>query len=100
MIQKFAALALASLALTANAQQWPTKPIRFVVPFAPGGSFEIVARSAAFKLTKLLGQTVFVDDKPGGGGNVAMGEVARADDQHTLILGHIGTLAVNLYIFD
>jgi tripartite-type tricarboxylate transporter receptor subunit TctC len=79
---------------------WPNKPIRFVVPFAPGGSSEIVARASAVELGKLLGQSVFVDNKPGGAGNVAMQEVARADDQHTLILGHIGTLAVNPYIFD
>jgi len=79
---------------------WPVKPIRFVVPFAPGGSSEIVARSTAVELAKLLGQSVFVDNKPGGGGNVAMAEVARSDDQHTLILGHIGTLAVNPFIFD
>ena len=82
------------------ADAWPTKPIRFVVPFAPGGSSEIVARSTAAELGKLLGQSVFVDNKPGGAGNVAMAEVARADDQHTLILGHIGTLAVNPFIFD
>jgi tripartite-type tricarboxylate transporter receptor subunit TctC len=79
---------------------WPGKAIRFVVPFAPGGSSEIVARSAAVELSKLLGQSVYVDNKPGAAGNLAMGEVARADDQHTLILGHIGTLAVNPYIFD
>ena len=79
---------------------WPTKPIRFVVPFAPGGSSEIVARTTAVELSKLLGQSVYVDNKPGGAGNVAMAEVARADDQHTLVLGHIGTLAVNPYIFD
>jgi len=82
------------------ADAWPSKPIRFVVPFAPGGSSEIVARSTAAELGKLLGQSVFVDNKPGGAGNVAMAEVARADDQHTLILGHIGTLAVNPFIFD
>jgi len=82
------------------ADAWPTKPIRFVVPFAPGGSSEIVARSTAAELGKLLGQSVYVDNKPGGAGNVAMSEVARADDQHTLILGHIGTLAVNPFIFD
>ncbi len=79
---------------------WPAKSIRLVVPFAPGGSSEIVARSTAAELSKLLGQSVFVENKPGGAGNVAMGEVARAEDQHTLILGHIGTLAVNPYIFD
>jgi len=82
------------------ADAWPSKPIRFVVPFAPGGSSEIVARSTAVELGKLLGQSVFVDNKPGGAGNVAMAEVARADDQHTLVLGHIGTLAVNPFIFD
>ena len=79
---------------------WPTKAVRFVVPFAPGGSSEIVARATAVELGKLLGQSVYVDNKPGGAGNVAMGEVARADDQHTIILGHIGTLAVNPFIFD
>ena len=79
---------------------WPSKPIRFVVPFAPGGSSEIVARATAVELGKLLGTSVYVDNKPGGGGNVAMGEVAHADDQHTLILGHIGTLAVNPFLFD
>jgi tripartite-type tricarboxylate transporter receptor subunit TctC len=79
---------------------WPTKTVRFVVPFAPGGSSEIVARSTAAELTKSLGQSVYVDNKPGGAGNVAMAEVAASTDQHTLILGHIGTLAVNPFIFD
>jgi tripartite-type tricarboxylate transporter receptor subunit TctC len=82
------------------AQAWPAKPIRFVVPFAPGGSSEIVARSTANELGKTLGQSVFVDNKPGASGNIAMAEVARADDQHTIILGHIGTLAVNPYMYD
>ena len=96
-----AAPALAMLPSAARAQvAWPSKAIRFVVPFAPGGSSEIVARAAAAEMAKLLGQSVYVDNKPGGAGNVAMGEVARADDQHTLILGHIGTLAVNPFIFD
>jgi tripartite-type tricarboxylate transporter receptor subunit TctC len=95
-------LGLATLPVKrAQAQgSWPTRAIRFVVPFAPGGSSEIVARATAAELGKLLGQSVFVDNKPGAAGNLAMGEVARADDQHTVILGHIGTLAVNPYIFD
>ncbi|MCG2594437.1 tripartite tricarboxylate transporter substrate binding protein [Ramlibacter sp. XY19] len=79
---------------------WPSKPIRFVVPFAPGGSSEIIARSVAGELSKSLGQNVFVDNKPGASGNIAMSEVARADDQHTVILGHIGTLAVNPYMYE
>jgi tripartite-type tricarboxylate transporter receptor subunit TctC len=96
------ALALSGLLPSmAQAQTpWPSKAMRFVVPFAPGGSSEIVARSTAVELSKTLGQNVYVDNKPGAAGNIAMQEVARADDQHTLILGHIGTLAVNPYIFD
>ncbi|WP_444813467.1 Bug family tripartite tricarboxylate transporter substrate binding protein [Variovorax gracilis] len=93
--------AASMLPLAARAQAaWPTKSIRLVVPFAPGGSSEIVARSTASEMTKLLGQSVYVDNKPGGAGNVAMGEVARAEDQHTMVLGHIGTIAVNPFIFD
>ena len=83
----------------AHAQAWPAKPLRFVVPFAPGGSSEIVARATAGELSKTLGQSVYVDNKPGASGNIAMQEVARADDLHTIILGHIGTLAVNPYMF-
>jgi tripartite-type tricarboxylate transporter receptor subunit TctC len=94
-----AALAGAAPFLSHAQSQWPTKPIRFVVPFAPGGSSEIVARSVANELSKAFGQNVFVDNKPGASGNIAMAEVARADDQHTVILGHIGTLAVNPYIY-
>ena len=82
------------------AQAWPSRPVRFIVPFAPGGSSEIIARSAAGELSKSLGQNVYVENKPGASGNIAMAEAARADDQHTLILGHIGTLAVNPYMFD
>ncbi|WP_427307370.1 Bug family tripartite tricarboxylate transporter substrate binding protein [Cupriavidus sp. H39] len=100
LLKAGAALGAYALAPTlARAQAWPAKPIRLVVPFAPGGSSEIVARSTAAELTKLLGVSVFVENKPGAAGNIAMGEVARADDNHTLILGHIGTLAVNPFIF-
>ena len=94
-------LASAGTLLPAWAQSsWPSRNVRLVVPFAPGGSSEIVARATAAELSKTLGQSVYVDNKPGGGGNIAMSEVARAEDQHTLILGHIGTLAVNPYIYD
>ncbi len=89
-----------SLALPAFGQAaWPAKSIRFVVPFAPGGTSEIVARTVAAELTKQLGQTVYVENKPGGAGVVAMQEVAKsAADGYTVILGHVGTLAVNPYM--
>ena len=99
--QGAAAMAAGALPFASHAQAaWPSKPLRLVVPFAPGGSSEIVARSVAGELGKTIGQNVFVDNKPGAAGNIAMQEVANSDDGHTLILGHIGTLAVNPYIFD
>ena len=57
---------------------YPEKSIRLVVPFATGGTSEIVARSVANGLTNALGQSVYVDNKPGGAGNIAMAEVKRA----------------------
>jgi tripartite-type tricarboxylate transporter receptor subunit TctC len=80
--------------------QWPSKPVRLVVPFVPGGTSDIVARSTATELARLLGTPFVIDNKGGGGGVPAMQEVARAPaDGHTLILGHVGSLAVNPYIF-
>lgn len=91
-------LGLLLLPLAAAAQEWPTKSVRFVVPFAPGGTSEIVARSVAQELSKQIGQTVYVENKPGGAGTIAMQDVAgAAPDGHTIILGHVGTLAVNPY---
>ncbi len=93
-----AAAALTPLARGSNAQTYPTKSIRFVVPFAPGGTSEIVARSVAQELTSQLGQTVYVENKAGGAGTIAMTDVAKsAPDGYTLILSHVGTLAVNPY---
>ena len=79
---------------------WPKQAVRFVVPFAPGGTSEIVARTVANELTKQLGQTVYVENKGGGAGIPAMQDVAKAaPDGHTIILGHVGSLAVNPFIF-
>jgi len=90
-------LALASGA--AAAQSYPTKPIRLVVPFAPGGSSSIVARSFAAEMSKALGQEMYIENKGGGGGNVAMADVAHAEpDGYTLIIGHVGSLAMTPFI--
>ena len=80
--------------------QYPNKPIRLLVPFAPGGSSDIVSRSFAAEMGKTLGQTIVVESKPGGAGNIAMQEVkGSAPDGYTIILGHVGTLAVNPAMF-
>ena len=99
LLQLAATTGIAHLPLTQAESTWPHKPLRLVVPFAPGGSSEIVARALAGEMAKTIGQNVYVDNKPGGAGNIAMQEVAGSTDEHTLILGHIGTLAVNPFIF-
>jgi hypothetical protein len=79
---------------------WPQKPIRFVVPFVPGGTSDIVSRLTAQELSKLLPYPVMIENKAGGGGVPAMQEVAKsAPDGHTIILGHVGSMAVNPHIF-
>ncbi len=99
-MRKAAVLLCSLLALGAHAQGYPTKPIRLVVPFAPGGSSSIIARAFATEMSNGLGHSFIIENKPGGGGNVAMDEVAHAaPDGYTLIIGHIGTLAVNPYMF-
>lgn len=71
-----------------------------MIPFATGGTAEIIARSVAPSLTNSLGQSVYVDNKPGGAGNIAMEEIKRANpDGYTLILGQVATLKVNPTLF-
>ena len=74
----------------------PQRPIRLVVPYGPGGSSDVIARALAVEMGQSLGQTVFVDNKAGGQGAIAMQDAARAaPDGYTVVLGHVGTLAVN-----
>ncbi len=85
----------------AEAQTYPSKPIRLVVPFAPGGSSSLVARFMAAEMEKGLGKQIVIENKPGGGGNIAMQEVARAEpDGYTLIIGHVGSLAMNPFMYE
>ncbi|MDB5744058.1 MAG: Tripartite tricarboxylate transporter family receptor [Polaromonas sp.] len=82
--------------MQAQPAAYPTKPIRLVVPFTPGGSTDILARAIGQELTKAWGQSVVVDNVPGAGGAIGAEKVAKAPaDGYTLLMGHIGTLAVN-----
>jgi len=92
---------LGALAFGASAQQsWPNRPIHLVVPFTPGGSTDILARSIGLELTRAWGQPVVIDNAPGAGGSLGADKVAKAPpDGYTLLMGHIGTLAVTPSIY-
>jgi tripartite-type tricarboxylate transporter receptor subunit TctC len=96
-----AALGFAVMAPLAQGQVYPSKPIRFVVPFAPGGSTDLLARFLAQQLTATMGQTVVVDNRAGAGGVVGAETAARAPaDGYTIVLGSAGPLTINPNIRD
>jgi len=84
----------------AFAQEYPTKPVRMIVPFAPGGASDVVARIIGPGLVKELGQQVVVDNRGGASGNIGVEVAARAAaDGYTVLLGNIGTMAINPALF-
>ena len=98
-MRKLLLVGMLAFGTASHAQTYPNKPIRLVVPFAPGGSSTIVARSVALEMEKGLGQSIVIENKGGGGGNLAMNDVAHADpDGYTLIIGHVGSLAMTPFI--
>jgi tripartite-type tricarboxylate transporter receptor subunit TctC len=97
-----AMLGAALLAGTASAQTpaaWPTKPIRIIVPYTPGGSSDIIARAISQPLSEALKQNVIVENRPGASGNMGADAVAKASDGHTLLLCDVTALAISPSVY-
>jgi tripartite-type tricarboxylate transporter receptor subunit TctC len=96
------ALSALALALPSAAQgNWPTKPVRIVVPFAAGGTTDILARALAPELSKAFGQSFIVDNRAGAGGNVGAEVVAKSPgDGYTLLMGTVGTHGINRALYN
>lgn len=95
------ALAAAPLAaISAQSTDYPTRPIRMIIPFAPGGATDIIARILEPKLSKRLGQQIVVDNRTGAAGNIAVELTAQAQpDGYTLLVGNISTNSINPILF-
>jgi len=93
-------MAMAFSALSASAQNYPDRPIKIIVPYAPGGPADVMARLIGDKMSTRLGQQVVVENRPGGGGVTAL-EAARAApaDGYTIVMGHDGNLAAAVSLF-
>ena len=95
------ALAVHAIASTASlAQQWPTHPVRFVLPFGPGSGADTAARLITEKLQQKWGQPVIIDGKPGGDGLLSLGTVVSAKDDHTLFFGPSSIFVVQRYVHE
>ena len=98
LIVAFGLLAGASSAFAQPA--YPAKPIRFIVPFAPGGGNDLIGRTIAQKLNEAWGQPVIVENRTGASGNIGTDFVAKAaPDGYTLLVGYVGNLAINPFLF-
>lgn len=94
-----AAFATARFPAIAMAQSWPTKPVRLLVGFAPGGGTDIVARALAPKIGEVLGQSVVVENKSGAAGTIAANDIAKASpDGYNLLVGHSNSNAISPFV--
>ena len=90
----------AALPGIAAAQQYPTKSVRYIVPYAPGGGTDTVARTLGAKLTEAFGQQFVIDNRPGAGGNIATEIALKAPaDGYTIIAGNVGPISVNPHLY-
>ncbi len=96
----FAAALPAAAAFAQNTANYPTRPVRMIVPFAPGGASDFVGRILQPKLSEELGQQIVVDNRAGAAGNIGVEMAARAPaDGYTFLLGNVGTMAINPAVF-
>ena len=93
-------LVLAALPFGASAQAWPTKPVRFILSLGPGSGADLGARLYADRLTKMWGQPVVVENRPGGDGVIAINAVIQAKDDHTLLWGPTANFVGHPYSLD
>lgn len=89
------ATTLAASSVTSMAAAWPRQPLKIVVPFAPGGTSDVIARLISKPLSDALGVAVVVENRTGAAGNVGAGAVANATDAHTLLLSDLGSMAIS-----
>ncbi|CAA9438779.1 MAG: BUG/TctC family periplasmic protein, partial [uncultured Ramlibacter sp.] len=101
VLKQIGGLSAAMVAAPALAQAgWPNKPVRYIVPFAPGGSTDILGRIASERLTPVLGQPIVVENRPGQGGSIGAAELARAaPDGYTIGGGTISSHAINATLY-
>jgi tripartite-type tricarboxylate transporter receptor subunit TctC len=93
-------IALALAPALCAAQDWPSRPVRMIIPFAPGGASDFVGRIMQPKMTELLGQQLVIENRGGAAGNIGLEAAAKADpDGYTVFLGNIGTIAINPAVF-